>query len=66
MRFVPDQSAEEIIALTKAHLESEFTKYNLNNCALEIETTKIGDWWLAEHDSVFFKVLQPFTSPFLC
>jgi di- and tripeptidase len=60
LRFVPDQRAEILIKLVTEYLQQEFVKFStrIPGVKLEVETTKVGDWWLAEHDSVYFKAAE--------
>ena len=54
VRFVPEQTAEQLVACLEAHLRHEFSKRHSPNI-LTIKTLKIGDWWLGDCNSQLFQ-----------
>ncbi|KAL4857151.1 Cys-Gly metallodipeptidase DUG1 [Chlorella vulgaris] len=57
IRFVPDQSASQLVDLLTAHVRHEFAKLRSpNSVAVEVHST--GDWWEAPADSPYMQMAE--------
>ena len=57
IRFVPDQTPEEVSKSFEAHIAAEFAKLSSpNTCKVTIHS--VGDWWLGNPANEFFRAAR--------
>ncbi|GBG24052.1 Cys-Gly metallodipeptidase dug1 [Hondaea fermentalgiana] len=57
VHFVPDQTAETLVAALRAHLETVFASRGSAN-TLQVTVRQTSDWWLGDTSNRLFKVAE--------
>jgi len=58
VRTVPNQNSAKIQAKIKQFLHEEFQKISVEGYTLQIETSKVGEWWEVNRNAAYYKAAE--------